>query len=150
MAPAGRNAWHATLISQSPKRKFKAAPSLLPRQSLGRRRATTCQIVGGYGNGCTIPLRPLSQRFSDLWLRSRFYNRSRRSACASANIRKKRGRNPQHCAPVSPAHEVLKALAVRVAITRRAVERRGCNLFRSRGYAAQGGQPDREDQEPSS
>src|SRR5262249_15288100 len=61
----------------------------LPRQSLGRPQAATCQIVGGY-SGCTIPLRPLSQRFSDLWLRSRFYKRSRRSACASANIRKKR------------------------------------------------------------
>src|SRR5262245_57581696 len=74
--------------------EIQGSPLTIARQSLGRRGAATCQIVDGYRNGCTIPLRPLSQRFSDLWLRSRYYNRSRRSTCASANIRKKRGQMP--------------------------------------------------------
>src|SRR5262249_49142295 len=127
IAPARRNSCRATLMSKSAKRKFKAAPSLSPRQSLGRRRATTCQIVGGYNNGCTIPLRPVSQWFSDLRLRSRFYNHSRRSACASANIRKKRGKC-RHCVAVLPVHEVLNALDIRVATKRCVVERRACHL----------------------
>src|SRR6266542_1001042 len=45
----------------------------------------------------------------------------------------------RHCVAVPSAHGVLKALDIRVALKRCAVERRGCHLSRPGGYAAQGG-----------